>query len=226
MTALMSRALLLVALMLVACAPVQPGTLVDKNGWIVERELPPHRQDPSKRVEIFWAKPSGSGPWPAVLFIHGHQEQVRNGGEAYVNFGRLGVLARRGYVAASLSQPGYGHSDGLPDFCGPFTQEAAQTALTFLRASPLVIPNKVALFGYSRGAIVASMVAARDPQLAAVILGGGAYDFFSWYPTPLPGIDSSIRAEAGLSREAFTARSAIYHFDAIRAPILLRWRAG
>src|SRR5437867_12113246 len=122
MAGLTRQAVLLIALMLVACAPVQPGALVDNNGWIIQRELLPHRQDPGKRVEVFWAKPTGSGPWPAVLFIHGHQEQIRNGGEAYAVTGRLGVMARRGFVAASLSQPGYGNSDGSPDFCGPFTQ--------------------------------------------------------------------------------------------------------
>ena len=53
------------------------------------------------------------------------------------------------------------------------------------------------------------------------MLGGGAYDFFSWYPTPLPGIDANLRQEAGISAEAFRARSAIYHVDQIKAPVLL-----
>src|SRR5262249_519250 len=80
---------------------------------------------------------------------------------------------------------------------------------------------KVALYGYSRGAIVASMVATRDRKLAAVILGGGAYDFFSWYPTPMRGIDRNIELEAGTAAEAFRTRSAIYHADKMRAPVLV-----
>ena len=139
----------------------------------------------------------------------------------YVTTGRLGVTATQGFVAAALSQPGYGNSDGPPDFCGPFTQEAALVALAFLRKQPFVDPKKVALYGYSRGAIVASMVTTRDPQLAAIVLGAGAYDFFTWYPTPLPGIDTNIRLETGASAEAFRARSAIYHVAKIRAPVLL-----
>jgi dipeptidyl aminopeptidase/acylaminoacyl peptidase len=78
----------------------------------------------------------------------------------------------------------------------------------------------VVLFGYSRGAIVAAMVATLDPRLAAVVLGAGAYDFFTWRPT-LPGISRNLSAEAGTSAEAFMARSAIYHVQQIRAPILL-----
>ena len=94
-------------------------------------------------------------------------------------------------------------------------------AVDFLRRQPFVDPKRVALYGYSRGAIVASMVATKDPQLAAVVLGAGAYDFFSWYPTPLPAIDANIRLETGASAEAFRARSAIYHVDQIRAPVLV-----
>jgi dipeptidyl aminopeptidase/acylaminoacyl peptidase len=208
-------------LVLLGCAAVETGPLTDRTGWVAFRELLPHSQNANKKIELFWTKPAGDGPYPAVLFIHGHQEQVRSGGEDYLKFGRLGDLARRGYVAASLSQPGYGHSDGPPDFCGPFTQEAALVALDFLRKQVFVNPAKVALYGYSRGAIVAGMVATRDRELAAVVLGAGAYDFFSWYPTPLRGIDMNIRMEAGLSPEAFRSRSAIYHVDKIRAAVLL-----
>jgi dipeptidyl aminopeptidase/acylaminoacyl peptidase len=65
------------------------------------------------------------------------------------------------------------------------------------------------------------MVATKDPKLAAVVLGAGAYNFFSWYPTPLRGIDANIEREAGTSAEAFRARSAIYHIDKIKIPVLL-----
>jgi dipeptidyl aminopeptidase/acylaminoacyl peptidase len=221
MASLTRRVLLLASVLLVACAPTQSGTVVDRDGAVIQRELLPDRQNPGKRVEVFWTTPAGSGPWPVAMYIHGHQEQIRNGGEMYVASGRLGAMARRGYVAASVSQPGYGSSDGPADFCGPRTQDAVLQAMAFLRDKPFVNPNRIALYGYSRGAIVAAMVASRDPQLAAVVLGAGAYDFFTWYPTPLRGINANIVNEAGTSPEAFRARSAIYHIDTIKAPILL-----
>jgi dipeptidyl aminopeptidase/acylaminoacyl peptidase len=221
MASLTRHLLLLISMMLVACTAAGSGTVVDRDGAVIQRELLPDRQNLSKRVEVFWTKPAGPGPWPVVLFIHGHQEQIRNGGEMYVTSGRLGTMARRGYVAAALSQPGYGNSDGQADFCGRRTQEAALGAMAFLRDKPFVNPDKVVLYGYSRGAIVAAMVASRDPRLAGVILGAGAYDFFTWYPTPLRGIDAYIVQEAGTSPEAFRARSAIYHVATIKAPILL-----
>jgi dipeptidyl aminopeptidase/acylaminoacyl peptidase len=207
-------------LLLVGCASAAEGPLVDRRGVVVQRVFLPHSNASDKKVELLWTHPAGDGPWPAVLFIHGHQE-VRDGAEAYVKTGQLGAMAHRGYVAAAISQPGYGHSDGPADFCGPFTQDAVLTAIAFLRKQAFVNPKKTALYGYSRGAIVASMVATQDQTLAAVILGGGAYDFFKWYPTPLRGIDTNIQFESGLSDEAFKARSAMYHAEKIKSPILL-----
>jgi dipeptidyl aminopeptidase/acylaminoacyl peptidase len=213
--------IMLASLLLAGCTAVEEGPLIDRGGWLVHREFLLHSKDSTKKIELFWTKPNGDGPYPAVLYIHGHQEQIRNGGELFVRTGRLGVMAGRGYVAASLSQPGYGNSDGPPDFCGPFTQDAALVAIDFLRKQPFVNSGRVALYGYSRGAIVAGMLATKDQKLAAVVLGAGAYDFFSWYPTPLRGIDTNIRVEAGTSTEAFRARSAIYHAGKIKAPVLL-----
>jgi dipeptidyl aminopeptidase/acylaminoacyl peptidase len=211
----------LVFLLLIECAVAAEWPLIDRAGWVIRRELLPHSRDSNKKVELFWTHPVGEGPYPTLLLIHGHQEQPRHGGEAFVKAGRLGLMASQGYGAAALSQPGYGQSDGPPDYCGPFTQEAVVVALEFLRKQPFVNPTKVVLYGYSRGAIVASMVATRDPQLAAVALGAGAYEMASLYPTGIRGIDANIRREAGTSAEAFRARSAIYHADKIKVPVLL-----
>lgn len=205
----------------VAYAGTEKAPITDQEGWGINREFLSHNKESNKKVELFWTKPTGDGIYPAILFIHGHQEKVRNGGESYVRVGRLGMMASRGYVAAAVSQPGYGNSDGPPDFCGSFTQDAVLVAIDFLRNRPFVNPNKVILFGYSRGAIVASMVATKDQNLAAVILGAGAYDFFKWFPTDIPGINANIQSEAGTSSKAFRDRSAIYHVDKIKAPILL-----
>src|SRR5215471_6014370 len=44
-----------------------------------EAQLIQHPDDSSKRVEFFLKKPAGAGPWPAVIFLHGHQEGGRPG---------------------------------------------------------------------------------------------------------------------------------------------------
>jgi len=192
-----------------------------RKGVTYHQEFVSHPGDPAQRVELYWARPEGQGRWPAILFVHGHQIGIRPGGKTYLDFGRLAAMLQEGYVAAAVSQPGYGQSGGAPDFCGSFSQNAILAAIRFLRQKTFVDPDKIGLFGYSRGAIVASMVATQDAQLAAVVLGGGTYDFNLGYPTELAGLDANIRSEAGVTPEAFKARSAAHHVEQIKSPILL-----
>ncbi len=89
-----------VLLVLLGCTAIEEGQLIDRGGWLANREMLRHSKDDNKKIEIFWTKPAGDGPYPAVLLIHGHQEQVRNGGEAFVKTGRLGILAKQSQVMA------------------------------------------------------------------------------------------------------------------------------
>lgn len=193
----------------------------EHEGVTYYRTFLPHPDNPDERVELYWTQPDGEERYPAILFIHGHQWPERPGGLAYIEYGRLARMRDKGYVAAAVSQPGYGESNSDKDFCGPIAQKAVLAAIRFLRKQPFVDPDRIGLLGYSRGAIVASMVAAQDTRLAAVVLAAGMYDFNSGFPTGLRGLDRNIRREAGTSDEAFKARSAVHHADRIKSPILL-----
>ena len=70
-------------------------------------------------VELFLAKPDGQGPWPLIVFVHGHQSAPRPGARVFIRLdrrpalatvdeGRLEQMRQRGYVAAAVSLAGYG----------------------------------------------------------------------------------------------------------------------
>jgi dipeptidyl aminopeptidase/acylaminoacyl peptidase len=130
-------------------------------------------------------------------------------------------MARAGFVAAAVSQPGYGGSDGPPDYCGPRTQLAIRAALNHLRGLDAVNAKDIVLYGVSRGAIASAMVAAREPGLRALILVSGVYDLAAAYPSGNPGLDANIAAESGATEAAFAARSALRHAHGIRARTLI-----
>ena len=197
-------------------------TFKDRDGQTIHREVVPHTDKADKDVEFFWASPGGQGPWPMIVLIHAHQQKNRDGGKVYVRYGSLGRWAKKGYVTVSVSQPGYGKSDGPPDFCGPFTQNAVRTVIDLMQQKAFVDPERIALYGVSRGAIVAGMIAARYPNLTrALILHSGAYDLAQAYPTGRKGLDKNIKKEAGTSEEAFKARSLLFHVDDIKAAVLI-----
>lgn len=176
----------------------------------------PKSGDPAK-VELFVAKPAGNDPWPVILFVHGHQSRPRPGGRVFTRLDRQPALATveegrptrmrdRDYIAAALSLPGYGATSGPPDFCGPRSQAAVRGALDHLLALPDVDRNKVAVYGVSRGAATAAMVATGDSRITALILVAGCYDLGESHPTGNARLDANIELEAGTTPEAFAAR--------------------
>jgi dipeptidyl aminopeptidase/acylaminoacyl peptidase len=176
-------------------------------------------------VEYFVEKPAGRGPWPSVVFLHGHQEWPRSGGRDFVNWGVLHRFAKRGYLAVAISQPGYGSSSGPADFCGPFTQHAVSSVIAKLQADGYLIPKKVVIEGISRGALVAGLIAAHDASIAGIVLIAGVYDLPQFVKdsksAPAMLVARSIIEETGGGVEALRARSLLHFAENVKAKTLI-----
>jgi|SRR5579864_2651815 len=185
----------------------------------------PHPDDPTKKVEYFLEKPKGSGPWPAIIFLHGHQDWPRAGGKDFVKWGVLDESAARGYLAVAISQPGYGGSSGPADFCGPLTQHAVAAVVAKLRTDGYVKDNRILIQGVSRGALVAGMVAAHDPSIRGIVLISGLYDLPAYASHAKSAMAASIvdamKAETGGTAEALKARSLLYYAQDVKAETLI-----
>lgn len=202
---------------------VVPGVVKETDG----REMTPHPLDPTKKIQWLWLRPEGPGPFPAILLVHGHQDGERPGADQWKNMGRVDELVRSGIAVFAVSQPGYGKSDGPPDFCGPFSQEATRAVLAEMRRRAFVDTKRIALLGGSRGAVVAGMVASREPTLAALVLVSGPYDLVREYeamkakPSLRKIVDNIEQETGGATNEALRARSVLYAVDGIKAPTLI-----
>ena len=173
------------------------------------------------RVELFQSRPTVTKNG-AILFVHGNQGGLLLGGKEAVDDGSLvRYSSRLGITAAAVSQPGFGASDGPADFCGPTTQQAIVAALEFLKQQPSVDPERIVLYGNSRGAVASAMVATKVQGLRALILTGGVYDLREAYESSPSGLRQAIQNEAGVTSQAFSDRSAINHSHRIEAETLL-----
>jgi len=169
-----------------------------------------------RAVEAILARPSDSGVHPGLVLVPGYMRS------AWDIFPLLVGFARGGYVCLAVTQPGFGHSEGPPDFAGPRTVATVQAGLELLSRSPEIDSSRMGVYGYSRGAMVAGMLAVRSSRVKAAILGGGIYDLGKAYEElQIEGIGKNIEVEAGTDEEAFRVRSLVFSADSLTCPVLI-----
>lgn len=170
---------------------------------------------PEGRIEtVLIPEPWPTGKSPGLLMVHGEGNHARR------LLPLAWHLANRGVTVMLVSQPGYGLSEGAPDFAGPSTIRALELALDRLRRHAAVDSNRIAVWGISRGATAAALLAARRPDLAAVILQSGIYDpRTAARDTQDDSLRRVLADEAG-GPGGWKRRSALQAASRIRPPVL------
>jgi dipeptidyl aminopeptidase/acylaminoacyl peptidase len=159
------------------------------------------------------------------VFVHGHQDGVRPGGQDFVSWGVLDRIAERGYLAVAVSQPGYGQTAGPADFCGPRSQHAVAAVMAKVVADGYAVKGKTVIVGISRGALVAGLVAAADESVAGIVLVSGLFDLPRFVAEAKSGqaksVIEAILAETGGAAAALRSRSLLNVASKIKASALI-----
>jgi dipeptidyl aminopeptidase/acylaminoacyl peptidase len=123
-------------------------------------------------------------PLPAVLTITGSGQQTRDepvgipGLEKYRLMRQIAeALASRGIAVLRVDDRGVGASGGRETLMNATTSGFAddvRAEVAYLRARSEIDPKRIALVGHSEGGIIAPMIAAEDPQIAAIVLMAGS----------------------------------------------------
>lgn len=121
--------------------------------------------------------PAGRGPFPAVVLITGSGLQDRDetilGHKPFLLW--ADTLTRRGVAVLRVDDRTVGGSTGdvttatTADFAGD-----VQAAVAFLRTRRDIDARRIGLMGHSEGAVIAPIVAARDPRIAFIVLLAGS----------------------------------------------------
>ncbi len=138
--------------------------IVDENGLAVTGKL----YRPLSATE--------DDPAPAVLLLHGMNNDKDTEGPAALE------LAKRGIVALALDELSHGDSDRVIDFLGALSGSEASTlggnaAYQWLKTLSFVDATQIGLVGHSMGAGTASAIAALNPDHRAIaIQADGPYN--------------------------------------------------
>lgn len=133
----------------------------------------PNPSAPGVELSGTLTSPGGESKFPAILLISGAGPQDRDGTLAgHKPFLVLAdYLSRRGFAVLRVDDRGTGRSTGK--FEGATTADFATDAdaeLKFLRTQPNIDPARVGVLGHGEGAIVAAMLASKDPGIAFAVL--------------------------------------------------------
>jgi len=135
-------------------------------------------------------RPNTGSYFPAVLLITGAGPQDRD--ETTAGHKPFLVLAdaltRRGMAVLRLDDRGTGKSKGKYE--GATTQDFAsdmQAGVEYLRTRSDIEADHIGLLGHGEGAIIASMLAAKDPKIAFLVLLA---------PPAVPGVDVLLEQTA------------------------------
>jgi carboxymethylenebutenolidase len=199
--------MLIVSLVLIFWPPVSLGAAQTSSGL-----QPQIVEIPSGSLHLkglLW-RPSGAGPFPAVLFSHGSggPDPDHTAGLTNLNAAeRLAhVFLKHGYAFLYLFRRGQGLSADQAPFMPDLLRKEEQThgeharqrlqlrllttdqlddvlaGVAFLKTSPVIDPARVALIGHSFGGQLAILANDREPNLRAVVAFAAAAN--SWESSP------------------------------------------
>jgi hypothetical protein len=160
-----------------------------------EEDLAYENRDAGISLGATLTLPNGPGPFPAVVLITGSGQQDRD--ESLFGHKPFLVLAdyltRKGLAVLRSDDRGAGKSGG--NFATATTADFAtdvEAAITYLKTRHEIDPHKIGLVGHSEGGSIAPMVAARNKDVAFIVLMAG---------TGVPG-DQIIVAQVMAGAEA------------------------
>jgi dipeptidyl aminopeptidase/acylaminoacyl peptidase len=128
---------------------------------------------PHGKVEAYLVRPQGRGPFPLVVLVHGHSFRGL-GAERLLPAAQL-FSAELCFGSLAISLPGYGGTE-VSGGGHETTLEVLFEGISVAKKLPWVDPSRLLLYGFSRGAVFAAMLAGQVEGLSGVVLHSGAYD--------------------------------------------------
>jgi dipeptidyl aminopeptidase/acylaminoacyl peptidase len=134
-------------------------------------------------AEAYLTRPGGPGPFPLMILLHGHTfgsigaESIVPAAEAFAD-----DLC---YAGLAVSLPGYGATEVLTGIDPKITLNVVLAAVSLVKKLPWIDSKRLYLYGFSRGAFFAALLANRLEGIEGIVLHSGAYDLNRFYQDTL-----------------------------------------
>lgn len=137
-----------------------PSQLIPASASAVPTAVPAGIPVRENGLVATWYPPASGKRGPVILVLGG-SEGGEEGGKRLAQ-----AFAREGYGALALA---YFRVDPLPQQLQEIPLEYFATAIAWLKKQPLADPDRIGLYGISKGAETALLIASRHPEIRAVI---------------------------------------------------------
>jgi dipeptidyl aminopeptidase/acylaminoacyl peptidase len=131
------------------------------------------------KAEGYLTRPAGMGPFPLMILLHGHSLWSM-GAESVVSEAEV-FATDLCYAGLAVSLPGYGATEVPPRIDPNITLKVVLDGVSLVKQLPWVDSKRLYLYGFSRGAFFAALLASRLDGIEGVILHSGAYDLNRFY---------------------------------------------
>jgi dipeptidyl aminopeptidase/acylaminoacyl peptidase len=165
---------------LVACNATQTvsiESLVDAPAGVTSHFLFPTS---GSSAEAYLTRPTGPGPFPLMILLHGHTLGSIGGAETVVPEAEA-FASDLCYAGLAVSLPGYGETEVRPGTDPKITLNVVLDAASLVEKLPWIDSKRLYLYGFSRGAFFTSLLANQIEGIEGIVLHSGAYDLNRLY---------------------------------------------
>lgn len=170
------------------------------------------------KIKGLLAEPKQSGCYDGFLYLRGGIKNV-----GMVRVGRIIQFASEGFVVMAPFYRGNQGGEGNEDFAGEDRYDAL-AALDLLSAHPKVNKNRIHVFGFSRGGVMALFTSILASNIRSLVLWGGVTDMVLTYEERKDLRRMMKRVIGGTPQkypERYEWRTPLYELEKVTAPVLL-----
>jgi len=169
------------------------------------------------RVKALLAIPQSEGPFPAILYCRGGYKGVGR-----VRPERISQLAAFGYIIFAPHYRGNEGGEGWDEFGGEDRQDV-YSAFHVLASMNNVQKERISLYGFSRGGMMALFAAMECSGIHAAVVWSGVSDMLLTYEErrDLRRMLKRLVGHPEKNRAAYLERSPLYRANDVKCPILI-----